>query len=66
MNEPVCLNHPDRPGVSHYGRPYAYSLCLECRNKRLAYLDGLPLDETAARIIPPKDQWPEDTQCLTR
>lgn len=65
MNEPTCRNHPDRFGVSHYGRPYSYSLCKECRDRRLEWLNSMPLDDNAARIIPHEAEWPEDLKCLT-
>ena len=49
MIDPDCKNHPGRRAVAHYGKAYAYSLCMECLNRRLSELRHIPLDEHGAR-----------------
>jgi len=50
LRDPVCRNHPDRPGIAHFGKTYTYSLCLECLDKRIASNGREPLDEHGKRL----------------
>jgi len=50
LTDPACCNHKDRAGVAYYGKPYQFSLCLECLDRRLHLQEHEPLDEHGERM----------------